>query len=109
MQPGAGFGGHPDAAAVAKYTDPSAHRSTVEFLLDIIPDSVVGAFARGDILQVLLFSILMGFAMMAMGERSASLRRLIDDVAGAVFGVIGIVMKAAPFGACSSSSSASPC
>ena len=67
LQPGAGFGGHPDAAAVAKYADPSAHKSTVDFLLDIIPDSVVGAFARGDILQVLLFSILMGFAMMAMG------------------------------------------
>jgi aerobic C4-dicarboxylate transport protein len=99
VQPGAGFGAHPDAAAVAKYADPSAHKSTVEFLLDIIPDSVVGAFARGDILQVLLFSILMGFAMMAMGERSASLRKLIDDVAGAVFGVIGIVMKAAPLGA----------
>ncbi|RBP16512.1 aerobic C4-dicarboxylate transport protein [Roseiarcus fermentans] len=99
VQPGAGFGAHPDAAAVAKYADPGAHKSTVDFLLDIIPDSVVGAFARGDILQVLLFSILMGFAMMAMGERSAPLRRLIDDVAGAVFGVIGIVMRAAPFGA----------
>ncbi len=99
LQPGAGFGGHPDAAAVAKYADPSAHKSTVDFLLDIIPDSVVGAFARGDILQVLLFSILMGFAMMAMGERAAGLRRLIDDTAGAVFGVIGIVMKAAPLGA----------
>ncbi|MCI4677721.1 dicarboxylate/amino acid:cation symporter [Rhodoblastus acidophilus] len=99
VQPGAGFGGHADAAAVVKYANSSAHRSTVEFLLDIIPDSVVGAFAKGDILQVLLFSILMGFAMMAMGERSAPLRRLIDDVAHAVFGVIGIVMRAAPFGA----------
>jgi aerobic C4-dicarboxylate transport protein len=98
VQPGAGFGGHPDPAAVAKYAD-APHKSTVEFLLDIIPESVVGAFAKGDILQVLLFSILMGFAMMAMGERSAPLRRLIDDTAHAVFGVIGIVMKAAPLGA----------
>ena len=99
VQPGAGFGAHPDAAAVAKFTDPAAHKTTVDFFLDIIPDSVVGAFARGDILQVLLFSILMGFAMMAMGERSAPLRRLIDDTAHAVFGVIGIIMKAAPLGA----------
>jgi aerobic C4-dicarboxylate transport protein len=99
VQPGAGFGAHPDAAAVAKYADPAAHKTTVEFLLDIIPESVVGAFAKGDILQVLLFSILMGFAMMAMGERSAGLRRLIDDTAHAVFGVIGIIMKAAPLGA----------
>jgi aerobic C4-dicarboxylate transport protein len=98
VQPGAGFGGHPDAAAVAQYAS-APHKSTVDFFLDIIPDSVVGAFSRGDILQVLLFSILMGFAMMAMGERSAPLRRLIDDTAHAVFGVIGIIMKAAPLGA----------
>ena len=97
LQPGAGFGGHADAAAVAKFSQ--THLSTVEFLLNIIPDSVVGAFAHGDILQVLLFSVLMGFAMMAMGDRAASLRRLIDDVASAVFGVINIVMKAAPLGA----------
>ncbi|WP_298356176.1 C4-dicarboxylate transporter DctA [Rhodoblastus sp.] len=97
LRPGAGFGGHADAEAVAKFSQ--THLSTVDFLLNIIPDSVVGAFARGDILQVLLFSVLMGFAMMAMGERAASLRRLIDDVASAVFGVINIVMKAAPLGA----------
>ncbi|WP_296707165.1 dicarboxylate/amino acid:cation symporter [Rhodoblastus sp.] len=97
-QPGAGFGGKADPSAVAQYVN-APHKTTVDFFLDVIPDSVVGAFARGDILQVLLFSILMGFAMMAMGERSAPLRRLIDDTAHAVFGVIGIVMKAAPLGA----------
>jgi aerobic C4-dicarboxylate transport protein len=68
-------------------------------VLNIIPDSVVGAFARGDILQVLLFSILFGFALMAMGERGAKLRDVIDETSHAIFGVIGIVMKAAPFGA----------
>ena len=98
LQPGAGFGGKADAASVAQYVG-APHKSTVDFFLDIIPESVVGAFARGDILQVLLFSILMGFAMMAMGERSAPLRRLIDDTAHAVFGVIAIIMKAAPLGA----------
>ncbi|MCW2285042.1 aerobic C4-dicarboxylate transport protein [Rhodoblastus acidophilus] len=98
FQPGAGFSGKMgDAAAVEKYA--STHRTTVDFLLGIIPDSVVGAFAAGDILQVLLFSILMGFALLALGERGAPLRALIDTSAQAVFGVINIVMKAAPFGA----------
>ena len=55
---------------------------------NIIPDSVVGALARGDILQVLLFAILLGFALMAMGERGERLRAVIDDAAHAVFGVI---------------------
>ncbi len=98
LRPGAGFGGKADAAAVAKFAN-APHQSAVDFVLGVIPDSVVGAFARGDILQVLLFSILMGFALLAMGERGAPLRRLIDDMAHAIFGVIGIVMLAAPFGA----------
>ena len=99
IQPGAGFTGHADPAAIAKYANPGAHQGTVEFLLNIIPDSVVGAFARGDVLQVLLFAILFGFALMAMGERGALARAFIDEVTHAVFGVIAIVMKAAPFGA----------
>jgi aerobic C4-dicarboxylate transport protein len=73
--------------------------SSVDFVLHIIPDSVVGAFARGDILQVLLFAVLFGFALMALGERGHRLRDVIDDAAHAVFGVIAIVMKAAPIGA----------
>jgi len=98
FQPGVGFSGKMgDAAAVEKYA--STHRSTVDFLLGVIPDSVVGAFAAGDILQVLLFSILMGFALLALGEKGAPLRALIDTSAQAVFGVINIVMKAAPIGA----------
>ena len=60
---------------------------------------MVGALARGDILQVLLFAILFGFALMAMGERGHRLRDVIDDASHAVFGVIAIVMKAAPIGA----------
>ncbi len=98
VKPGAGFAGKPDAAAVAQYVN-APHKSTVDFFLDVIPDSVVGAFARGDILQVLFFSILMGFSLLSMGERAAPLRTLIDEFAHAVFGVLGFVMKAAPFGA----------
>jgi aerobic C4-dicarboxylate transport protein len=99
LRPGAGFPGKPDGAAVMKYAEKAAHRSPVEFLLDIIPDSVFGGFATGDILQVLLFSVLFGFALMALGERGETLRKFIDDAGHAMFGVIAIVMKAAPLGA----------
>jgi aerobic C4-dicarboxylate transport protein len=99
FQIGHGLAAKPDAAAVATYVKQAEAQKSVDFVLNIIPDSVVGALARGDILQVLLFAILFGFALMAMGERAARLRDIIDDTAHAVFGVIGIVMKAAPFGA----------
>src|SRR6202000_1499159 len=88
-----------NASAVQHYAAEAKAQKSVDFVLNIIPDSVVGAFARGDILQVLLFAILFGFAIMAMGERGHRLRDIIDDPSHAVFGVIGIVMKAAPFGA----------
>jgi len=99
FQIGHGLAAKPDAAAVATYAKQAAEQKSVDFVLNIIPDSVVGALARGDILQVLLFAILFGFSMMAMGERANRLRDIIDDAAHAVFGVIGIIMKAAPFGA----------
>jgi aerobic C4-dicarboxylate transport protein len=98
LKPGAGFAGKADAAAVAQYAN-APHKSTVDFFLDVIPESVVGAFAKGDILQVLFFSILMGFSVLAMGERGAPLRKLIDELAASVFGVLGFVMKLAPLGA----------
>src|SRR5471032_304362 len=88
-----------NAAAVAGFAKQAEAQKSVDFVINIIPDSVVGAFARGDILQVLLFSILFGFALMAMGSRGEKLRDIIDETSHAIFGVIGIVMKAAPFGA----------
>src|SRR3981189_3698405 len=99
VQIGHGLAAKPDAAAVATYVKQAEAQKSVDFILNIIPDSVVGALARGDILQVLLFAILFGFSLMAMGERANRLRDLIDDTAHAVFGVIAIVMKAAPIGA----------
>jgi aerobic C4-dicarboxylate transport protein len=96
---GRGLGASPDAAAVATYVKQAEAQKSVDFVLNIIPDSVVGALARGDILQVLLFAILFGFALMALGERGHRLRDIIDDTSHAVFGVIAIVMKAAPIGA----------
>src|ERR1700733_13273402 len=93
---GRGLGGKPAAAAVPTYVKQAESQKSVDFVLNIIPDSVVGALARGDILQVLLFAILFGFALMALGERGRRLREIIDEAAHGVFGVIAIVMKAAP-------------
>jgi aerobic C4-dicarboxylate transport protein len=99
IQAGHGLAAKPDTAAVANYVKQAEAQKSVDFVLNIIPDSVVGALARGDILQVLLFAILFGFALMALGERGHRLRDLVDDTSHAVFGVIAIVMKAAPIGA----------
>ena len=99
LQPGAGFSGKSDAAAVATFAKQASEMKSVDFVLHIIPDSAVGGFAAGDILQVLLFSVLFGFALMAVGERGNALRSLIDDFAHTIFGVIAIVVKAAPVGA----------
>ena len=87
------------ASKIAQYEKDAHAMKSVDFLLNIIPESVVGGFAKGDILQVLLFSILFGLALMALGDRTKGLRSLIDELALGVFGVIGLVMKAAPIGA----------
>jgi aerobic C4-dicarboxylate transport protein len=100
VRPGAGFGNAAaNAQAVATYAKQAEGQKTVDFILHIIPDTVVGAFANGEILQVLLFSILFGFSIMSLGERGHTIRAFIDDAAHSVFGVIAIVMRAAPFGA----------
>jgi aerobic C4-dicarboxylate transport protein len=100
IQIGHGLAAKPDAAAVASYVKQAEAQKSVDFVLNIIPsDSVIGALSRGDILQVLLFAVLFGFSLMAMGERADRLRTLVDDAAHAVFGIIAIVMKAAPLGA----------
>ncbi|MGE5387827.1 MAG: C4-dicarboxylate transporter DctA [Hyphomicrobiales bacterium] len=99
LKPGGDFAGKADAAAIAKYTTAAEKRSGVEFVLDIIPDSAIGAFAKGDILQVLLFSLLFGFALLALGEKGRGMRQFVDDAGHAMFALINIVMKAAPIGA----------
>src|SRR5450432_3990048 len=93
-RPGAGFGGAlADPTKVAGFAKQAEAQKSVDFFLHIIPDTVVGAFATGEILQVLLFAILFGFALMGLGERGHTLRSFIDDASHAVFGVIAIVMK----------------
>jgi len=102
VSPGAGMNVDPatlDATAVAQYVTAGNAQSTTAFLLDIIPTSVVDAFARADILQVLLFSILFGFALHRLGPAGKPVYEFIDRVSRVLFGVVGIVMKAAPLGA----------
>ncbi len=99
VRPGSGFSGHGNAEAVAKFAKEAGSHSTTQFFLDIIPENVFGAFSNGNVIQVLLFAILFGFALMAMGERGRAIVGWVDDLAHGMFGVIAIVMKAAPVGA----------
>ncbi|GAB3428570.1 dicarboxylate/amino acid:cation symporter [Massilia solisilvae] len=102
IQPGAGFNVDPatlDTKAIAEYTAKTKSLSTVDFLMNIIPNTFVDAFAKGDILQVLLISILFGFALSMLGERGRPVTKFIDELSHAIFGVVGIIMKAAPIGA----------
>jgi aerobic C4-dicarboxylate transport protein len=102
VQPGSGFNVNPatlDAKAVADYAGQAKAQSVSDFALHIIPGTVVDAFAKGDILQVLLISILFGFAVSAIGARCKPLMELFEALTHAVFGVVNIVMKLAPIGA----------
>ncbi len=102
IQPGAGFNADVstlDTKALASYTTGAKSLSTSDFLMNIIPTSVVDAFAKGDILQVLFFSLLFGFALSAIGEKGKPVFTFIDDVSQIMFGIVGIIMKAAPIGA----------
>jgi aerobic C4-dicarboxylate transport protein len=102
VQPGAGFNVNPallDSKAVADYAGQAKAQSVPDFILHIIPNTIVDAFTRGDILQVLLVAILFGFALSAMGPRCKHVVDLFDGMTHAVFGVVNIVMRLAPIGA----------
>ncbi len=102
VQPGAGM--HIDvstlnASSVAAYAAAGAQQTTVGFLLNIIPNTVVGAFANGDILQVLMFSVIFGFALHRLGAYGRPLLDMIDRFAHVMFNIINMIMKLAPIGA----------
>ena len=88
-----------DAKSVAMYAAPGKMQSTTDFLMNIIPTSVVDAFAKGDMLQVLFFSVLFGYALHALGERGRPVFELIEKLSHILFRIIGTVMKVAPVGA----------
>ncbi|KQZ01313.1 sodium:dicarboxylate symporter [Pseudolabrys sp. Root1462] len=102
LQPGAGFNIDPaslDANSVATYVTRAKQDGIVAHLMAIIPDSYFGALAKGDLLQVLLVSILSGFAIAALGERGKPIASAIDQAAKVFFGVIRMVVRVAPIGA----------
>jgi aerobic C4-dicarboxylate transport protein len=101
-QPGAGFNADPatlDANAVSGFAGQAQAQSVTQFLLQIIPTSVVDAFAQGSILSVILVSVLFGFALSAAGAKVKPLVDMLDGLTHAVFGVVNILMRLAPIGA----------
>jgi aerobic C4-dicarboxylate transport protein len=103
LQPGAGLNVTPtpaDIEAARNYgTAASQSQSEIQFILNMIPTSIVDAFARGDILQVLVVSIVTGIALLLMGERARPLVALIDQLGELVFAMVGLIMRLAPIGA----------
>ncbi len=102
VQPGAGMNVDPaslDAKAVAVYAEQASQQGIIPFLLDIIPGSVIGAFASGNILQVLLFAVLFGFALHRLGEKGQLIFNVIESFSNVIFGIINMIMRLAPLGA----------
>jgi aerobic C4-dicarboxylate transport protein len=102
MKPGSGLVINPQAAdvqSVAAYASASQKLTTTDFLMNIIPTTVVDAFARGEILQVLLFSMLFGLALLGLGDRVKPLVALINQLSLTLFAVIQMLMRLAPIGA----------
>lgn len=101
-KPGAGFNADLstlDTKAIDGYTAKAHAQSTVEFVLNIIPNTFIDAFAKGDILQVLLIAILFGFSLAAMGDKGKPVFDFVEQVSHVLFGIVNSVMKLAPLGA----------
>lgn len=102
IKPGVGMNIDPstlDTAAVTAYTGPANQMSTIEFILNVIPSTLVDAFAKGEILQVLLISVLFGFALHKMGGRASIIFDFIEKFSQVLFTIVGFIMKIAPLGA----------
>jgi aerobic C4-dicarboxylate transport protein len=102
FQPGRGLNVDPSTlnfASVSEYAGAAKSQSPSQFLLHIIPTTIVDAFAKGDILQVVFISVLLGLAVAAMGKAADPLVRILDALTGAIFRVVNMVMRFAPIGA----------
>lgn len=102
VQPGARMNVDPaalDAKAVAVYAEQAQSQGIIPFLLDVIPSSVIGAFASGNILQVLLFAVLFGFALHRLGHKGQLIFNVIESFSQVIFGIINMIMRLAPIGA----------
>ncbi|MDN7673278.1 C4-dicarboxylate transporter DctA [Burkholderia oklahomensis] len=102
LKPGAGMNvdpAHLDGAAVATYASHAQRHGMVDFLLSIVPTSVVGAFANGEMLGVIFFSLLLAISLTQLGSRTAPFVDILEMFLQAMFGVVRIAMRAAPLGA----------
>ncbi|WP_225782206.1 dicarboxylate/amino acid:cation symporter [Xenophilus sp. Marseille-Q4582] len=102
VKPGAGMNvdaSQLDTKAIAAYTQPGQMQGTVDFILHVIPSTVVDAFAKGEILQVLLFSVMFGFALHKFGGRGTLVFDFIEKFSHVLFVIVGYIMKVAPIGA----------
>jgi aerobic C4-dicarboxylate transport protein len=102
VRPGSGFNIDPttlDAKAVSEYAGQAQAQTVVQFLSHIIPNTIVDAFTRGDILQVLFVSLLFGFALSLAGPRSKPLVDFLDALTRVIFRIVAILMRFAPIGA----------
>ena len=102
LKPGAGMNIDPatlDTKSIAAYTGPGKMTGTVDFLLNVIPSTVVDAFAKGEILQVLLVAIMFGFCLHKFGGRGTLVFDMIEKTSHVLFAIVGVIMKVAPIGA----------
>lgn len=102
IKPGAGMHINPatlDSSAMQQYSKPEQHTTVAEFLLNIIPDTIVSAFTKGDLLQVLLVSVLFGFAISKIGDKVKPIVNGIKSFTEILFTIVKLIMKAAPIGA----------
>ncbi len=102
VRPGAGVNADPatlDADAVRQYASSSGPQGFVEHVLNVIPSTITAAFAEGQVLQVLLISVLFGFALHAAGGRKLTVYRMIEQFSEVLFRIVGYIMRLAPLGA----------
>ncbi|WPP01767.1 dicarboxylate/amino acid:cation symporter [Pseudomonas sp. HR96] len=102
FKPGAGMNvdvASLDTGSLATYTSAAKHSSFMDFLLGIIPDTVVDAFAKGNVLQILMFSILLGIALAQVGARAAAIVEALESLMQGMFRIVNMVMRLAPLGA----------
>ncbi len=102
LQPGAGVNADPtqlDTKAIAHLVTSAKTHGFVDFMMNVIPSSVVDAFAKGDIIQVLFFSILFGLALSAMGDSNKPIIHLLDKLSDAFLKIIGMIIRLAPLAA----------
>lgn len=102
LQPGSGMNADPatlKTGPIEAYTGPGKLQSVTEFLLNVIPSTVVDAFAKGEILQVLLFAVLFGFALQRVKPRGGAVFAFVEGLSEVLFGIVGAVMRLAPLGA----------